>query len=175
MDPQLNDNSGPITRYLAEDHHRLEKLLHTAAAQTDHVDHEAYNRFRAGLLRHIGIEEKILLPAAQQLRGGEPLSFAAKLRLDHGAIAALLMPTPTMSIIAILDDILKDHNVIEEGTGGLYESCDNLARSDIEPLMVKLRASPEPAVMPYSDAPAVMSAVRRAVERAGYEFREGTS
>ncbi len=87
----------------------------------------------------------------------------------------MLMPTPTMSIIAILDDILKDHNVIEEGTGGLYESCDNLARSDIEPLMVKLRASPEPAVMPYSDAPAVMSAVRRAVERAGYEFREGTS
>jgi hypothetical protein len=41
------------------------------------------------------MEEKVLLPAAQKARGGEPLQIAAKLRLDHGALAALLVPTPT--------------------------------------------------------------------------------
>ncbi|MEP6889972.1 MAG: hemerythrin domain-containing protein, partial [Nitrospirota bacterium] len=59
------------------------------------VDQGTYDQFRAGLLRHIGTEEKILLPAAQRLRGGQPLPIAAKLRLDHGAIASLLMPPPT--------------------------------------------------------------------------------
>jgi hypothetical protein len=37
------------------------------------------------------MEEKVLLPFAQKKRGGEPLPIAAKLRLDHGALAALLV------------------------------------------------------------------------------------
>ena len=64
------------------------------------------------------MEEKILLPAAQRLRGGEPLLIASKLRLDHGALAALLMPTPTVAIIARIRGILKGHNALEEGPGG---------------------------------------------------------
>jgi hypothetical protein len=53
------------------------------------------------------MEEKILLPAARRWNGGQPLSIAAKLRLDHGAIAALLMPTPTTDIIATLHRIFE--------------------------------------------------------------------
>jgi len=41
------------------------------------------------------MEERILLPAAQRLRGGERLPIAARLRLDHGALAALLVPSAT--------------------------------------------------------------------------------
>ena len=51
---------------------------------------------------------------------------AAKLRLDHGAFAALLVPTPTPAIIAALRAILGAHNVVEEGPGGVYECCDGL-------------------------------------------------
>ncbi len=164
--------SGPLTRYLTEDHRRLEGLLQGAVADPDKVDESAYAQFRAGLLRHIGMEEKILLPAAQRVRGGVPLPIAGKLRLDHGALAALLMATPTTAIIGSIRTILADHNALEEGPTGLYDTCDELAGSEAERLLAGLRATPEVSIMPYSDSPAVMNVVRRALERAGYNFSD---
>jgi hypothetical protein len=82
------------------------------------------------LLKHIGIEEKILLAAAQRHRDGAPLAVAAKLRLDHGALAALLVPTPTPRIIAAIRAILKLHNPIEEDPGGMYEQSEELAGAE---------------------------------------------
>ncbi|HWF60140.1 MAG TPA: hemerythrin domain-containing protein [Nitrospira sp.] len=159
---------GPVARFLAEDHQRLEHLLQTALAPADHVVRGAYDHFRAGLLRHIGMEEKILLPAAQRWNGGKPLSIAAKLRLDHGALAALLMPTPTTLIVATLRRILEQHNLAEESPDGWYEICDRLAGAEAEQLMTRLRATPEVAMLPHSDTAAVLGAVHRALERAGY-------
>lgn len=168
MIPPRRYEPGPITRFLAEDHRRLEQLLQTVVASPDHGVQGTYDHFRAGLLRHIGMEEKILLPAAQRWNEGRPLSIAAKLRLDHGALAALLMPTPTTDIVATFHRILEQHNLVEEGPDGLYEICDRLAGAEVEQLMIRLRAAPEPAVLPHSDAPAVLGAVHRALERAGY-------
>jgi hypothetical protein len=173
MKPGENEKAGPITDFLVKDHGRLEGLLQSAVAHVGSVDQGMYDQFRAGLLRHIGMEEKILLPAAQKLRGGEPLSIAAKLRLDHGAIASLLMPPPTVAVIAMIRAVLKVHNTIEEGSGGLYETCDELAASEAAQLLTKLQAAPELAVLPCSDSPVVMPAVQRALERAGYGFSEG--
>ena len=161
---------GKIHQHLASDHQRLDDLLERAmSGQT--FDTAAYHQFRAGLLKHIGMEEKILLPALQRLRGGAPFPAAAKLRLDHGAIAALLMPTPAAHIIAMIHGILAAHNVIEESPDGLYETCDMLPTTEIYRLLADLQAAPEVNVMPYSDSPAVMNAVQRAVERAGYQFK----
>ncbi len=42
--------------------------LRRALALAGEVDREPFDAFRAGLLRHIGIEEKILLPAAREAR-----------------------------------------------------------------------------------------------------------
>lgn len=172
MKPRENETAGPIRDFLTEDHRRLDMLLQSVVAHADHVDQGAYTQFRAGLLRHIGMEEKILLPAAQRLRGGEPLLIAAKLRLDHGALAALLMPPPTVAIIARIRGILEDHNALEEGPGGLYGTCDELAGSEAAQLLAKLQSAPEVSVMPHSDRPAVRNAVHRALERAGYDFRD---
>jgi hypothetical protein len=91
--------AGQISQFLSRDHRRLEDLLNQADADAEHIDAACYAQFRAGLLKHIAMEEKILLPAAQRLRGGIPLPVAEKLRLDHGALAALLVPTPTPAII----------------------------------------------------------------------------
>lgn len=165
----MHRRNGSITTVLTEDHRRLERVLESALTTGDRVEQECYDRFRAGLLRHIGIEEKILLPAAQRLRGGEPLSIAASLRLDHGAIAALLMPTPTQGILTALHSLLDTHNLLEEGQDGLYDICDRLAHAEIEQLMAKLHAAPDVAVLPHTDTPAVHGAVRRALERAGHE------
>ena len=95
----MGDNDGKLLRFLTDDHLRLAELLRCAEASPENVDYESYAKFRAGLLQHIAWEEKILLPSARRLRGGEPLPVAEKLRRDHGAIAALLVPTPTHAIL----------------------------------------------------------------------------
>jgi len=167
MQPQGYE-PGPVTRFLAEDHRRLERLLRTSVGSTGRVMQGTYEHFRAGLLRHIGMEEKILLPAAQRWNGGTSLPIAAKLRLDHGALAALLMPPPTTHIVGTIHRILEQHNLVEEGPDGWYEICDRLAGAEADQLMIRLRATTEVAVLPHSDTPAVLGAVHRALERAGY-------
>jgi hypothetical protein len=160
---------GPLYRLLAEDHARLDGLLQSSITAAATINRAAYAEFRAGLLKHISMEEKILLPAAQRLRGGEPLAMAAKLRLDHGALAALMVPTPTPAIIAAVRAILRTHNVVEEGPGGVYECCEQLAGPEAEALLAQLHAAPEVPVAPHSDGPHVMDVVRRALVRAGYD------
>jgi hypothetical protein len=58
--------SGPLTDLLAGDHTRLDGLLRRALTAGGAVDRAASAEFRAGLLRHISLEEKLLLPAAQR-------------------------------------------------------------------------------------------------------------
>lgn len=160
--------AGSIARFLAEDHRRLDALLQAAAAHADHIDQSIYDQFCAGLLRHIGMEEKLLLPAMQRWRGGEPLPVAAKLRLDHGALATLLMPTPTPHILTTIRRILSDHNLLEEGPDGLYAICDRLPAMELEPLLAALQAAPSVSVMRHSDSPAVRKTLEGALARAGY-------
>src|SRR4029450_3932133 len=153
---------------MAEDHARLDGFLRGSMTEASTINRAAYAAFRVGLLTHISWEDKILLPAAQRARGGAPLAMAAKLRLDHGALAALLVPTPTPTIIAALRAILATHNVVEEGPGGVYECCEQLASAEAAALLAQLRAAPEVPVAPHSDGPDVMDVVRRALVRAGY-------
>jgi len=157
-----------VARLLEEDHARLDALLARAA-----VDPGAYAGFRAGLLRHIAMEEKTLLPSAQRARGGEPLPVAARLRLDHGALAALLVPTPTPAIFATIRRILARHNALEEGTDGVYAICERLAGQDAAALARALAAVPEVPVHPHVDSELVMDALGRALARAGYALEEG--
>jgi hypothetical protein len=149
----------------------LEALFRSAVADRLKVDAPTYNRFRAGLLRHIGLEEKTLLPTLHRLQG-KAFPLAAKLRLDHGALAALLMPTPRASILAAIRAILSAHNLLEEGPDGLYEICDHLAESEVGSLVERLRAAPEVKVTAPSDNAAVMKTVCSALERAGYRLSD---
>jgi hypothetical protein len=161
---------GKIYRYMADDHARLDGLLQRATIHPDTIEPSAYAEFRAGLLRHIAMEEKILLPAAQRARGGTPLPIAAKLRLDHGALAALLVPTPTASIIAGIRAVLEAHNPIEEGPGGLYEECEELAGADAEPILAQLRNAPKVRMAAPIDLSKTIEATRRALKQAGYDL-----
>ena len=60
------ERPGPITTLLVEDHRRLDGLLCSSRATADQINQTTYDQFRAGLLRHIGMEEKLLLPAVQR-------------------------------------------------------------------------------------------------------------
>lgn len=163
--------AGKIYRYLADDHERLDALLERATSNPENIDLSAYAQFRAGLLKHIGMEEKILLTAVRRIRGGEPLPVAAKLRLDHGALTALLVPSPTPRVISAIRAILKLHNPGEEDPGGVYEGCEELAGAEADQILRHLQEAPEVRVLPHVDSPFVVEAARRALERAGYDLK----
>ena len=162
--------SGKIHDYLAADHERLDALLERAISDPENIDAAAYAQFRAGLLKHIAMEEKVLLPAAQKARGGDPLPIAARLRLDHGALVALLVPSPTPPIVAAIRAILKAHNPIEEDPAGIYDQCEKLAGAEADQILRQLQNRPEVKVLPHVDNPFVMETARRAVARAGYDL-----
>jgi GMP synthase-like glutamine amidotransferase len=147
---------GPLHRFFARDHRRLDAFLRQAFADDGPPDLAAFGAFRGGLLRHIGMEEKVLFTAARAARAGEPLGIAARLRVDHGAIAALLVPTPTRAIVARLRSVLEPHNRREEQPGGAYDASDEaLGAAAAERLIAELEAFPEPPLKPYNDAPEV--------------------
>ena len=159
---------GVIFRWLAADHDRLDGLLQQAMQLSAAVDRAAYDEFRAGLLKHIAMEEKVLLPAAQRANRNVTLAVAVKLRAEQGAIAALLVPSPTFEILRLLQDILRQHNPLEEEAEALYDTCDELLGAGAPALVEQLRQQPEVRVAPNNDGPLVLPATRRALERAGF-------
>jgi hypothetical protein len=117
---------GMLYQYLSDDHDRLEGLLQRAAAKPDVINMKPYGEFRKGLLRHIAIEEKTVLPIAQ-LQSGRQVAIAERLHLDHCALVALLVPSPTPSIVLTIQSILQVHNVHEEQEDGLYQLFEQLS------------------------------------------------
>ena len=147
---------GPIHDFLAADHVRLGALL----------DAGAWEEFRAGLLRHIAIEEKVLLAEAKRLRGGEALPAAAQLRLDHAAIASMLAARPADWILAELRALLDVHNVIEEGPDGVYAACERLAGEEVAALHARTLAVPPVRLAPVIDPERIRGEIARAVKAA---------
>ena len=132
---------GRIRQFLTDDHRRLDALLARAATCSSDRELAAYDEFRRGLLKHIGIEEKILLAAAQRLLG-RPLAQAERLRQDHGALVALLMPLPAPNVVRAIKAILAAHNPVEEGPDGVYDICERLAKSEADDLLASIWNAP---------------------------------
>jgi len=158
-----------IRDYLEHDHRRLDSLLCRAASDPEGIEQGAFAEFRRGLLKHISMEEKILLPAVQALRHGEPLPIAALLRLQHGAIAALLVPSPRAAVVNALRAVLAKHNAIEEGAEGVYAECDRIVGPELFVLLTRLRSAAEVPVARHVDSEKVEASARRALTRAGFD------
>jgi len=148
-------NRGPLFRFLADEHRRLALLLRQAEADAKNLNHGFYAEFRAGLLMHIAMEESILLPAARRLRGGKPFAIADKLRRDHGALAALLKPTPAPATLAKIRAILNNHNLIEEGPQGVDEVCEHLAIAEAEALLAEMQKMLDLKAASHAEGPRV--------------------
>ncbi len=144
---------GAIEVFMTQDHARLDGLLRLALPADGGIDRDVYEQFRRDLLRHIAMEEKVLLPYARAKRNGERLPVAKALRADHGEIARLLVPTPSPALIGALCALLGWHNRLEEGPGGLYALCDALAGKDGDEVVERLAAQPQVPVAPHYDGP----------------------
>ena len=147
--------TGPIETFMVADHVRLDRQLSLSERRDGSIDEDAYAIFRHDLLRHIAMEEKVLLPFARERRGGQRLSLAIALRADHGAIAKLLVRSPTTGVVSNLRELLGRHHPLEEGPEGLYATCDALAKGDTEAeqVVARLRAQPMVPVAAYYDGP----------------------
>ena len=156
--------------YLASDHERLDRLLQRATKTPGAFDTLAYDDFRKGLLRHIAVEERILLPELARLQGVAQIEAARRLRLDHGALVALLVPPPTDRIIAAIRSILVAHNALEEGPDGVYHRLDQLAGSEHSDIIDRMKKTPDVPVLPFNDRPDPLASSARALARAGYDF-----
>lgn len=144
---------GPMVKYLEAEHVVLDALLDGALQRPGEIDRQAYDDFREGLLRHIAIEEKILLPAARDARG-EPLPEARQLRIEHGALAALLVGTPTPELVLEIRKILGPHNALEEDCG-VYQVCESLLADRAGEILRRIREYPPVKVARYQDGPRV--------------------
>jgi hypothetical protein len=144
---------GPIEQFMTEDHVSIDRLLACSEQSDGSIDAEHYEQFRGGLLRHIAMEEKVLLPYARSRRGGEPLAMAAALRADHGGIAKLLTSRPSPALLSEVRALLGRHNALEEGAQGLYAACDALAGEDAPAVVQRLREQPPVPLAKYYEGP----------------------
>jgi len=155
---------GPLRAFFESDHRRLNDLLPRAIGEPDRIDMAVFGEFRALLLKHIGMEEKILYLAGRLARGDAPPIFA-KLRVDHGALAALLVPTPTPAIAADILSILVPHGQREEEEGGVYDMCIDAISPELAAFLLdELRAFREVPLKPHNDDPVVFEHIRLNVD-----------
>lgn len=162
----------PIYEFFENDHRRIETLFEKAVEYPDDIKTELYHQFRTGLLKHIKMEEKILFPAAQKANGDVALPLAAKLRLDHGALTALMVVPPAPEVIRVLRKVMATHDKVEEEPGGMYDVCENLTKEETQSLLDTLRKATEVPVHPHNEAGYALGAAKRALERAGFNFDE---
>jgi hypothetical protein len=160
----------PLYHFFTNDHHRIDQLLDKATINPGEVEADYYHQFRTGLLKHIKMEEKILFPAAQNANGGVPVPLAAKLRLDHGALTALMVVPPDPAMIKVLRHVLEKHDILEEEPGGMYEICEKLTGGETQTLLKQLEQVTEVPVHPHNEAAYALKAAKNALERAGFDF-----
>jgi hemerythrin superfamily protein len=159
-----------LYQFFTKDHRRIEDLLDKATENPDEINLDHYHRFRTGLLTHIKMEEKILFPAAQKANGNVPLPIYARLKLDHGALTALMAVPPTAGVIKVIRYILDKHDLAEEEPGGMYDLCESLTQNQTRDLLDQLANTTEVPVHPLNSLSSVFEATKRTVARAGYDF-----
>jgi len=138
--------SGAITRMMSEDHDRLDALLARVVRDDGSFDLDVYGELRAGLARHIGMEEKILFPAARRHSTHELEPSLAKLRADHARLGWLIVWTPTREIIDEIRTILEAHNRLEEDV--VYAACERVIDGEADDVLAAMRAAPAVPMRP---------------------------
>ncbi|HEX9161256.1 MAG TPA: hemerythrin domain-containing protein [Thermoanaerobaculia bacterium] len=159
--------SGLLHALLGSDHDRLDRLLANSLRGDGTIDDASWSEFRCGLLRHIGIEERVLFPELRRLGGSTDVE--EQLHRDHAVLAALLVPPPAAAEIRQIRAILLEHNPLEEDAGGFYDRMEALAEGEIDALVERARAYPQVPTAPYTDTPFL----RRTIDQLLRQAEEG--
>jgi hypothetical protein len=156
-----------VTDYLTADHARLHALLAQAAGPP--FDMGAFEQFRAGLLRHIGIEEKLVFAEIRRRLGGQ-FEAANRLRIEHAALTSLLVPTPDAALVAEIQGLLDVHDAREEGPDQVYARCEAVLGDASAALAEAAQRYPAVPTVRHFDGPAAHRTARAALESAERGF-----
>jgi len=152
---------------LTRDHARLDQLLASSLRPDGSIDQVSYRAFRGGLLWHIAVEERVLLPAVRMRRVDSEIE--RQLHRDHAALAALLVPPPSAAEIEAIRTILEAHNPLEEGPGGFYEDVEEIIGAELPAILARVREVPQVRLAPHADT----EVTRRSIEQLVREAEEG--
>jgi hypothetical protein len=162
-----SDPKSALRDWLVRDHDEIDALLRKARAP-EGFDLEAFGRFRERLLRHIFVEEKLLLSAIQRTNEGQLPPIVGELQIDHAALASLLVPTPDYVLAEEIAGLLERHtNLEEQHPGGVYDQC--LAMLDDETaddVFCDACASRPVPTAKYFDGPGTVRTADAALEKA---------
>lgn len=159
-----------LRAWLARDHAEIDALLR-AAVEAEPFDADAYAEFRERLLRHIGIEERLLFPAVKRTNPDQLPAEVGTLRTEHAALSTLLVPTPDRALAQEIASLLVGHNQLEERAAGVYEQC--LALLDEQACAELLAAAEQRRPVPtakYFDGRGTVRTAAEALQKA----RRGT-
>lgn len=161
------DSAVELRRWLGLDHAEIDALLRRAI-ESEPFDAEAFAGFRERLLRHIGIEERLLFPAVRRASDGQLPDRAAALRIDHAALTSLLVPTPDRALAREIAGLLEQHNVVEEQPGGVYDEClDRLDDATAAAVLHGARTRRPVPTTKYFDGPGTVRTAAEALRKAG--------
>ncbi|HEX7420677.1 MAG TPA: hemerythrin domain-containing protein [Thermoanaerobaculia bacterium] len=149
---------------LSRDHARLDQLLTAALRPDGSIDAESYRTFRSGLLWHIAVEERVLLPAVRKHRTDSEVE--KQLHRDHAALAALLVPPPSAAEIYAIRTILEAHNPLEEGAGGFYDGVEELLGDELPAILLHIHEFPQVRLAPHADTEVTRRSIAQLVRDA---------
>jgi hypothetical protein len=161
--------------WLTHDHQEIDGFLQDALAN-EGFDPVPFAKFRERLLRHIGIEERILFPAVREHISHMGKARLADLRVEHAALTTLLVPTPDRALVLEIQSLLTGHNAVEEADNGVYDECI-AALADKEALRVLDAArtrKPVPTTG-YFDGPGTVRTAAEALAKARRTSRSASS
>ncbi len=150
-----------------EEHLALAAQLRAATGAGGEVDLEAWTSFRKALVRHLAIEERIIVPMLEARRAPELLATRSELAHDHAALMTLLVPAPNPIWLTDLAERLAHHVAAEEGPGGLYELLDRHLASSARELLEAARSLRTIELGPPAEGAATGVAVSLALAAVG--------
>ena len=152
--------------WIHRDHEEIDELL-SHATERGRLVQSAFDSLRERLLRHIGIEERLLFPAAKERATPELRESLAALRVEHAALTSLLVPTPDVALAAELRRLLQQHNHTEEVAGGIYDQViDAITDERAHDLLLQARARGRVPVTSYFDGPGTVRTAADALAKA---------
>lgn len=137
-----------ISHVLTAQHAQLRAELVGCFVGPAGLDVERFDVFRHSLLRHISIEEQVVMPALLAVLGAPP-GFRNGLRKDHAGIAALCVPLPEREWLENLRDLLDEHYRAEEEPGGLFDLCDRHLGARRDDVLAAIERHPAVTLAPF--------------------------
>lgn len=148
-----------VSGVLREQHRELSTAIRRCLGDDGSVEVALFDEFRHQLLRHISIEERIVMPAVIKAIGRAP-DDRNGLRKDHAGIAALCVPLPEREWVENLRDLLDEHYRVEEGPGGFLSRCDEVLVSTLNDRVLQdIDAHPRFKLAPFRKGPSVRAQV----------------